>query len=352
MPFIDDQVDQFRLGAAFSGQDVLGYHAYAVSATWLVTAPRGAATPGRATPDWQVDYAYSRWRPILFVSADRDTSFFAGPAAADGTPSNATAREYQVEAGVELPFVHARTSHMLFASFFRSADSYEFADGAESFTRASLRGAWASSTAHIYGYSISPEGGITAGSTVEAVRRALGSLADATTVTADARAYLRGLAPHEVLALRAAAGETSGSDIAGRTFLSGGPGPAASPLSFDAGALGLLRGFPADTFAGTRIAVVNADYRLPIAWPERGHGTLPLFLKGVSGAVFADAGNTWTQAFRAGDVKTSAGVEISADFVAGYVLPFTATAGVGWGHDGSGRVPNGHTIYLRLGRAF
>jgi outer membrane protein assembly factor BamA len=190
------------------------------------------------------------------------------------------------------------------------------------------------------------------GATAESVRQALGSIGDANTFTIDARAYLPGLGPHHVVALRAAAGASSGNEFAGRTFLLGGPASAPDVLSFSSSAVSLLRGFPLDSFAGTHAAVVNADYRWPIARPERGHGTLPVFVRALYAGVFADAGNAWTQAFRAGDVKTSAGLELSSDILLGYSLPVTASAGVGWGHDGADQIPNSRTFYVRIGRAF
>jgi Tol biopolymer transport system component len=352
MPYVDNAADQIRFGATVGGYDVLGYHGYSLSATWLVAGPQGAVTPGAATPDWEAAYAYARWRPTFFARAARTTTFYAGPPTDAGAPTNTTAREYQLEGGVELPFIHTRSWHVLYASLLRADDRYDFTEGTASVNRTALRTGWESSTAHVYGYSISPEGGVTLGGTVEATRRAWGSYADATTATADARAYIAGIGPHDVIAIRAAGGASSGSDITGRTFLSGGSAPAPPPLSFDSRALGLLRGFPPDTFAGSRIGVVNAEYRFPIARPQRGHGTFPLFLRAVHAALFGDAANAWTRTFRAGDVKTSAGMELSADVVAGYVLPFTASLGAGWGHDGSGRVSNARTIYLRLGRAF
>lgn len=184
------------------------------------------------------------------------------------------------------------------------------------------------------------------------MRRALGSLADATTLTADARAYLPALAPHQVLAIRVAGGVSTGNQIAGRTFLLGGAGAGPDVLSFDSGAMSLLRGFPPDTFAGSRIAIMNADYRWPIARPERGHGTWPLFLSAVHGAIFGDAGNAWTGPFQTRDIKISAGAEVSTDLVAGYGFPFTATIGAGRGHGGTERIADQWTIYLRVGRAF
>ena len=79
-PWVETTVDQLRLGVAVSQSDLLGYHSYALSATWLVDGPRGAITPQPAIPDWQVGYAYNRWRPIFFADASRTTGFFTAPA--------------------------------------------------------------------------------------------------------------------------------------------------------------------------------------------------------------------------------------------------------------------------------
>jgi len=107
-----------------------------------------------------------------------------------------------------------------------------------------------------------------------------------------------------------------------------------------------------DTFAGSRIALINADYRFPIARPERGTGTWPIFLHTVHAAVFLDAGHAWTRQFALADVKTAAGAELSFDLVAGFFLPITATVGAGWGHDGSHTVEDRATVYFRVGRSF
>jgi hypothetical protein len=72
----------------------------------------------------------------------------------------------------------------------------------------------------------------------------------------------------------------------------------------------------------------------------------------VHAAVFADAGHAWTRAFDANAIKVSGGAELSADVVAGYFIPFTATVGAAWGHDGSGLLQDRATLYFRIGRAF
>src|SRR5262249_58996759 len=89
-PIVDWISDQIRVGAATAGRDVLGYHSYSASATWLAVPLTDAPTPDASVPDWFVSYAYDRWRPTLFGAVSRTTSFFAGPATDAGTPSAAT----------------------------------------------------------------------------------------------------------------------------------------------------------------------------------------------------------------------------------------------------------------------
>jgi hypothetical protein len=351
-PVVESDGDQIRVGAGVSGYDVLGYHAYAATATWLVSIPAGAPTPSAATPDWQIYYLYDRWRPTFYISAASETSFFAGPATNAGAPTPSTRRERQIEGGVIVPIRHARVQHAARASMVRAAADYTLGDSGFSRERSAVRASWQTNTARTYGYSISREDGVTVGATAEIVRRGLGSFANATTTTADARAYLPGLAPHHVIALRLAGGVSSGDATVGRTFLLGGPSPGDSVVDLGSNAFALLRGFSPDTFAGSHAAVANAEYRWPIARPQRGHGTWPLFLHTVHAAVFADAGHAWTGAFDWSAIKSSAGAQLSADLVAGFFAPFTVSTGAAWGHDGSQRAADGVTVYFRVGKAF
>ena len=352
MPVVETGNQQIRVGAGISGFDLLGYHAYAATATWLVSSPAGSPGTNAATPDWQLYYLYNRWRPALYAAATSDTSFFDGPATDGGTAAPATRRERLLEGGVVVPFRHTRIQHAGRVSIARSAVDYSLATGALSRDRTPIRAAWQTLSAHEYEYSISRERGVAAGATVEAVRRSLGSSADATTATADVRAYLPGLALHHVVAVRLGGGRSSGDATVGRTFLLGGDSPGAGVNDLGSGAFTLLRGFSPNTFPGSRIAIANAEYRWPIARPQRGHGTWPLFLHTVHAAVFADAGHAWTQTFRSSAIKTSAGAQLSAHLVAGYFAPLTVSAGAAWGHDGSGTLADRVTGYFRVGKAF
>ena len=351
-PIIETGGDQVRLGAGISGVDVLGYHAYAATATWLVSSPAGAPTPRAAEPDWQLIYLYNRWRPTVYVSATSETSFFAGPATDAGAPTSATRRARQLEGGVIVPIRHARIQHAARLSVSRAVDDYTLAVSSFSRERTPLRAAWQTITAHTYGYSISREDGIAAGATAEIVRRGLGSSGDATTATGDVRAYLPGLAQHHVVAVRLGGGVSTGDATVGRTFLLGGDSPGDGVTDFGSAAFTLLRGFSPNTFAGSHVAIANVEYRWPIARPQRGVGTWPLFLHTLHAAVFADGGRAWTPGMQSGAMKSSAGAQVSANVVVGFFAPFTATVGAAWGHDGSGPVSDRVTAYFRVGKAF
>jgi len=351
-PIIESDSDQVRLGAAIAASDVLGYHFYAAAATWLASGPDEAPTPHASVPDWNLYYAYGRWRPVFWVTTESTTSFFAGPVAPTGEPLPVTLRQRQIEGGVSFPVNHARVNHLALASLLRSRDEFTAIDGTGVRDRAAVRGAWSTATARKYGYSISPESGVRIGGTAEAVRRALGSTQDATTLTGDARLYLPMAAAHHVLAVRLAGGASTGDVNTRRNFLLGGAGPNPAVVDFDRDALSLLRGFPANRFAGNHVALTNVDYRFPIARPQRGAGTWPLFLHTLHGAAFADAGHAWSNRFDANAIKTALGGELSADVVAGFFAPLTVTVGAAWGHDGSGAAPDRTTFYFRVGRAF
>ncbi|MBZ5559578.1 MAG: BamA/TamA family outer membrane protein [Acidobacteriia bacterium] len=351
-PVVDNSSDQLRVGASVFGSDVLGYHVYSATATWLVSGPAGSIAPGPGVPDWELSYLYNRWRVAPFVSASTETSFFTGLDGTTGRPLPITLRERQLEGGVQFPVLHIRQSLVGQLSLFRAIDDYTLAGQniARNRTSARLAGAWTS--AHRYGYSISPEDGMAAGFTAELTRHELGAAADATRVTADVRAYVPGFGQHQVLAIRGVGAAITGDVSVARTFLMGGAARGPGLIDFGSAPTTLMRGFESDTFGGTHVVLTNLEYRIPLARPQRGLGTWPAFLQTIHAAGFTDVGHAWTNLFRARDMKVSVGAELSVDAVAGYFFPVTLTAGVAHGHDGSGSVPDQVTWYFRLGRAF
>lgn len=147
------------------------------------------------------------------------------------------------------------------------------------------------------------------------------------------REYI-GLGRRNVLAFRAAGGMTWGDKLRQGTFSLGGDlgeGPMAAggnPYYFS------LRGLPIASFSRDRAMVMSMEYRLPLISPCRGPGTLPVFLKELYLAPFADYGNAWNAADQTGDhffgdFFLGVGSELAGNFVIGHGLPLTGR--LGWG---------------------
>jgi Tol biopolymer transport system component len=347
-PLVSASDDQTRVGAAVAGADLLGRHAYAVSATWLVSRIDTVRSPRSGSPDWTAAYVYSRWRLSPFASAARDTLFRTTTIEQGLSPATTVGVvRHEFQGGVLLPMTHVRQRARLLVSMVRSNDRYLLPAGDREVSLSSARAAGAFDSSKVFAYSISPERGIAAGATIELARRTLGSDANATTSTVDARAYLPGAGRNHVLAARAAAGLSRGEPLARQAFVGGQVSAAPVTDDFSSGALGLMRdGQPARS--ADRILVSNLEYRLPLATIERGLGTWPLLLRRVHAAIFADA--LQMRGSDGGDWRRAIGGEIGVTAVAGYVLPLDAVVGVAWGSNDSGR--SGATIYARLGRAF
>ena len=335
-PIVQRDEGVWSAGAATGGMDPLGRHAYGAAVTW---------STGRARPDWAAAYLYERWRPGFFVQASDDTDPFR-----DGEW-----RTTAVDAGVQLPVRRVRWASSLFGGVHASEDTRTCASCDPSlvgtFTRRAVRGGWRISSARRYGYSISPVDGGTFVSAVEADARALGASGSARAFTADARWYVPVGPRHGVLAVRGAAAAAWGEQASRRVFSAGGSEPQGAGFDFGVDAIGLLRGYDEADVFGWRAAVINADYRVPLARIERGLGTVPLFVRTVHGAVFVDAGHAWLDRFRRSEVRRAYGAELSADLLAGYVLPLTVTGGAAWRDDPSDRV-RGWALFARIGGAF
>ena len=152
------------------------------------------------------------------------------------------------------------------------------------------------------------------------------------------------------MAVRAAAGVSNGDSLARQSFRLGAKSASENVIDFGGDAIGLFRGGNGSLVAGSRIAVGNVEYRLPLALIERGHGTWPLFLKSVHAAAFVDAGRVTGSTATSVAWRHAAGAELSLDGVAGFAMPFTASVGAAWGHDAGRSL--GASAYVRIGHAF
>ncbi len=161
-------------------------------------------TPDAGTPDWQL---VLRVRTLAADVLDRglDDDVVFRRAAARRAASRRPRRAASASSRRACSFrsQHVRVAQTALASIVRADDDYFRPAGTVSLPSHGAAGRLdARARRTPIGYSISPERGVALGATAEAVRRALGASGDATTLTGDARAYLPGLAPHQVLALR------------------------------------------------------------------------------------------------------------------------------------------------------
>jgi dipeptidyl aminopeptidase/acylaminoacyl peptidase len=349
-PLADTANGGVRLGAGIAATDVLGRHHYTASALWRLSGSTTAdSNSGR--PDWSASYVYDRWRPAFFVSASDETSFL-DMRTARGAVVPAELREKNLSVGFQVPLQKVRHAQLWEAAFDAGRNTLSAQGLGQQRDRDALRLAWAINTGKRYGRSISTEDGVSLAVTSEQVRVGLGADGNADAFTGEARAYIRPGAGHAVLALRAGYGTSSGDLSVRRRFYLGGSLPAGPLINFGSDAFRMLRGFDDSVSGGDHVAVANVEWRQPLFRVERGWGTVPLFVRTVYAAVFADTGNTWYTSFRGADTRTALGAEASIDTVLGFQMPLAFTVGAAWTRDG---VRNGRTAaaaYFRLGAAF
>ena len=335
-PIIESDADEIVIGAATAMADALGRHAYAVDAGWA---------GGRARPDWHAAYAYDRWRPTLFASYADDTD----PVTAGDV------RSRELFAGMLLPFRRIRWSETLMAGFDAQTDTLACAPACPgAVTRRdlrSIRAGWLHDSRRAFGYSISPEEGFALEAAAETSRAAFGSDGDAGAAIFDIRGFHRLFGRRTVLAARVAAAASWGDEDTRRRFSAAGSGPSYPVFDFGRDSVGLIRGLAPDDVVAPRVLVANVDVRFPLARIQRGIGSWPLFFHTLHGAAFADAGNAWDTTFRAADLRTSIGGELSLDAVVFYYVRVTVTGGAAWTRDRAADRNRG-ALFARIGYAF
>ena len=339
-PIIESDAGELVAGAATGSADALGRHSYGIEAGWVIT---------RSHPDWQMSYAYDRWRPTFYAFAADDVDPWRG----------GERRTLEASIGMLLPSRRVRSTQTVLLEVHGSSERFacpatggdcDVDDGLR-VRRNSIRTGVSYDAARTFGYSISREEGGRVVTTLEAIRSP--SFGDAASVSAtlDARGYQRVWPRHAVVAMRAAGASSWGDRSARPLFSASGNDARSTGFAFGTNAIGLLRGVGDDRVLGTRAAVINVDYRVPLAHPERGLGTIPVLLKALHAAVFADAASAWADRFRSSDVHYSIGLEVSMDVVLGYVAPVTFTAGTAW-RDSPRSRQGGLAAFARIGRAF
>lgn len=226
-------------------------------------------------------------------------------------------------------------------------------------------GGWSYGKADSYALSISPEEGRSVGLGVELTPSWLGSFTwDETNqrapftqlqATAEWREYRTApwLANH-VFGLKLAGGASLGDRFNYGSFRLGGTfseyGITVVPSEWR-----MLRGFYPASDSGEWYWLASGEYRFPVWWIDRGWGTLPVFLKHLSGAVLVDTGNAFDDLAEAGPSRAlvGTGAELRTYLVYGYGVGLYARFGYAFSLRGGG-IPFGDPggLYMALGSSF
>lgn len=315
------------IGALTSGFDVVGRHEYAAAAWWGIQS---------RMPGWDLSYTSHALYPDLTAYASRDLIVPAG------LPFNS---ERQVRGGLfaSFPFTALERGFSVglgyqVAHLARNEDPFGLAppDGLVASAQLGL----SYSDARRFVRSISAEEGQRASLVLRLAHPALGSDFSFRQATFAVSRYLampwtwNGRPLHHVIAARLSGGIAKG-DLARRHlfelggFDEGDPvqailNPANSPVR-------ILRGFRTSSFAGEAYVLGTLEYRFLLHDVEAGAWTLPLYLRRIHAAIFADGGDAWNPFDERGPSRrllpssfalhVGAGAEVRLETVLGYVLP-------------------------------
>ena len=315
------------LGVQLGGYDVLGRHDYGVDAWW------GFASK---TPGFDAAYADHRFRADLSFGASRYVEDV--PYAPPGYAQSA----WRTNVTASLPFTtldHAQSFSVAYAMQYLSRfGGFAMAPGERlelppSGRIATVTAGYTFSSAKRFTRSISPEQGARFSVAATLSHPDVGSEFIYRLVTAGASAYAampfawEGRPLHHALAVRVSGGYGSGDFSANHLFNLGGLAVSApvnlslggDPISVGSSSSHVLRGYPPGWLSGPAFVLMSGEYRVPL-WDEGfGLWTLPLYVRRLHAAVFADAGDAFVPANGA-DLKAGVGGELRLEIALGYQL--------------------------------
>ena len=335
--------DPLGLGASGRVQtsfgDPVGNHAIALDAT----------IPGDGDASARVDYVYNGLWPSLNLTVAR-SAVEAGGLIIDG--SNTLYRQHAVSgsASVGLPYLR-RPESSADISFGYDYTAYGPADrlpavdptlgitiAPETGPNADLFLSWSFSNVHAWPYSISGQEGRHLQLVLKLSDPELGSKFHTTEVT---WAWGENLTPPWARLHAVALLYSGGVGIGDKRFFFGLGGFADQDLLRSLflnrhQCCQFLRGYAPGSIVGDQFHILSVEYRAPLLWLERGYSTFPVYLRRLTGALFADAGDAFFGRFRPQELKVGVGGELRFSFKLVYYLDTEVQLGVARGLDEGG----------------
>ena len=205
-------------------------------------------------------------------------------------------------------------------------------------------------------YGISAEKGFSIGLGFDEAAHALGSDSTLTAFGGVLSAYqLLPWGQHHVLALALSGGTSLGSYTRRGLYSTGGFVDQSLYDQYNAiyrQSAFVLRGYAPGQFIGTAYNLLNAEYRFPLIYADRGVSTLPVFLRTVSGVLFFDYGGAYSQLDPEHPFKQfhgSVGGELWLDGITAYFMQNNLRLGIARGLDSDAK---GFQTYAVLVSAF
>jgi hypothetical protein len=287
-----------------SGADVIGRHAFDLS----IGVPTTTDAKLGAEPQLNANYYYNRlpfgFRFALFRDASLRNDYRYGnqsPLTTEHLNGVATGVSWAVPGefdaqSVSLSYTIAKFSRELPVGSLADPFSYVTIDPDRGYI-ALLHLGYSYSNAFGTTYGISAENGFSIGLGLDEAAHALGSESTLTAISGVATAYrLMPWAEHHVLALALSGGTALGSYARRGLYATGGFVKDSLYDEFN-GVIRqssfVLRGYQPGKFVGTAYNLLNAEYRFPIWYADRGLSTLPIFLRTVRGVLFFDYGGAY-----------------------------------------------------------
>ncbi len=226
----------------------------------------------------------------------------------------------------------------------------------ETGSTAGFAASWSYSSTRRYQYSISTESGRYVSLSLGVAARAFGSSHDVFNASWHYSEWVpmpwrnRFLRNH-VLWLSYGGGVSGGEAGHHNNFFLGGypqQNLLTSIYDFSRPGSASLRGYGYASQYGDQFHVVNAEYRFPIAWIERGLETFPLYLRRLHGAFFVDYGGAFNGAFSFDKLKVGVGAEAMLELTYGYYFNAALQLGYAHGFEKGG----GDQVYFLLNSPF
>lgn len=342
-----------------NGTDIAGHHSFAVT---LLVEPEEGEVSGVA------GYVYRRLPMDFFASVFRRVAPRTGYRYGDQTP---VFKERQTGARTGLAYAEPGEFDGQAVSLSYTAMSFDstlpVGTAADPYSLPTVdphRGflgvvglSWGYSNVDGTVWGISPERGFSVGVNADFASPHTGSDDTLTSFSGRVTGYQpMPWAPHHVLALGLSGGAAVGTYPRRGLFFTGGfvdlPVLDAFTDGIQQGAF-VLRGYEPAQFIGSHFNLLNTEYRFPIAYVDRGISTLPAFLRGLSGAVFADYGGAFDRIdledpFE--DYHLGLGAELWVDVVLGYFARGNIRIGHARGTDA--QAPTGGQTYVVVASAF